>query len=94
MLREEMDSRSRSTHSIPRFSVVLAGRPVYHHYQDFTAGMASGTFQTAGMVIVPCSMSTLFPVAEWDHDQFDQRALPMFISRNGAGSSGSYAELL
>ena len=35
----------------------------YHHYQDFRAGIASGSFLTAGMVICPCSMGTVGAVA-------------------------------
>jgi len=35
---------------------------VYHH-QDFHAGIASGSFLTAGMVICPCSMGTLAAIA-------------------------------
>jgi len=35
----------------------------YHHHQDFTAGIASGSFPTAGMVICPCSMGTLGALA-------------------------------
>src|SRR5262245_56547171 len=30
----------------------------YHHYQDFSAGIASGSFLTAGMAVCPCSMGT------------------------------------
>ncbi len=39
------------------------GRVVYHHHADFGAGIASGSFRTAGMVVSPCSMSTLAGVA-------------------------------
>ncbi len=39
------------------------GRLIYHHYQDYSAGIASGSFLTAGMVVVPCSMSTLGSIA-------------------------------
>jgi 4-hydroxy-3-polyprenylbenzoate decarboxylase len=39
------------------------GRIVYHHHEDFSAGIASGSFPTGGMVIIPCSMSTLGSIA-------------------------------
>jgi 4-hydroxy-3-polyprenylbenzoate decarboxylase len=35
----------------------------YHHYQDFRAGIASGSFLTAGMVVCPCSMGTVAAIA-------------------------------
>lgn len=35
----------------------------YHHYMDFNAGMASGSFQTSGMVICPCSLGSLGAIA-------------------------------
>jgi 4-hydroxy-3-polyprenylbenzoate decarboxylase len=39
------------------------GRIVYHRHDDFSAGIASGSFPTGGMVIVPCSMSTIGSIA-------------------------------
>ncbi len=40
-----------------------AGRVVYHDYRDFRAGIASGSFLTAGMAVCPCSMGTAAAVA-------------------------------
>jgi len=39
------------------------GRVIYHHQADFGAGIASGSVRTAGMVVSPCSMSTLAAIA-------------------------------
>src|SRR5437588_11667959 len=33
----------------------LPGRVEYHHYRNFQAGIASGSFLTGGMVVCPCS---------------------------------------
>src|SRR6478609_9685848 len=35
----------------------------YHHFRDFRAGIASGSFLTGGMAICPCSMGTLAAIA-------------------------------
>src|SRR5438552_11868057 len=35
----------------------------YHHFQDFAAGIASGSFLTGGMVVCPCSMGTVAAIA-------------------------------
>jgi len=42
---------------------VPAEQVVYHHYRDFRAGIASGSFLTAGMVVCPCSMGTVAAIA-------------------------------
>jgi flavin prenyltransferase len=42
---------------------IAPGRLCYHTHTDFRAGIASGSFLTAGMVICPCSMGTVAAVA-------------------------------
>jgi 4-hydroxy-3-polyprenylbenzoate decarboxylase len=39
------------------------GQVHYHDYRDYRAGIASGSFLTAGMAICPCSMGTAAAVA-------------------------------
>src|SRR5437763_9915087 len=39
------------------------GQVAYHHYRDFRAGIASGSFLTGGMVVCPCSSGTAAAIA-------------------------------
>jgi len=52
----------------------VGGKLHYFHHQDFMAPMASGSFLTAGMVICPCSGSTLSSVAAGSATNLIQRA--------------------
>lgn len=47
----------------PRLAGPLTGTFRYHPIRDYAAGIASGSFRTAGMVICPCSTGTLAAVA-------------------------------
>ena len=46
----------------------------YHHYADFMAPVASGSFLTGGMVVCPCSGATLSGIAHGASNNLIQRA--------------------
>ncbi len=52
---------------------------VCHHYEDFLAPIASGSFLTGGMVVCPCSGSTLSGIAHAASQNLIQRAADVHL---------------
>ncbi len=64
VLREELGISVALNRFDPSpFGDLGSGPLIYHNQNDFNAGIASGSFRTSGMVVAPCSMSTLASVA-------------------------------
>jgi 4-hydroxy-3-polyprenylbenzoate decarboxylase len=51
----------------------------YHHYADFMSPLASGSFLTGGMVVCPCSGSTLSGIAHASSTNLIQRAADVHL---------------
>ena len=51
----------------------------YHYYLDFRAGIASGSFLTAGMVVCPCSMGTVAAIAHGTSGNLIHRAADVHL---------------
>jgi 4-hydroxy-3-polyprenylbenzoate decarboxylase len=56
-----------------------AGSLHYYHHQDFMAPMASGSFLTAGMVVCPCSGTTLSAIAAGSANNLIHRAAEVHL---------------
>lgn len=55
------------------------GRVTYHHFADFMTPIASGSFLTAGMIVCPCSGSTVAGVVHGTGDNLIHRAADVHL---------------
>ena len=72
-------SRASALDTSSVLSETVRGAVVYHRHNDFLAGIASGSFLTAGMVICPCSMGTLAGIAHGMSDNLILRAADVHL---------------
>ena len=58
---------------------ISSARVIYHHESDIAAPIASGSFRTEGMVVVPCSMGSIASIAGGMSRNLIQRAADVCI---------------
>jgi 4-hydroxy-3-polyprenylbenzoate decarboxylase len=58
---------------------VWGGQLFYHHFRDFSAGIASGSFLTAGMAVCPCSLGTAAAIAHGLSENLIHRAADVHL---------------
>src|SRR3954468_17979735 len=82
VMQQELGVRVDLTNFDPELLLppdTIHSRLHYHYFRDFGAGIASGSFLTAGMVVCPCSMGTAAAVAHSLSENLIHRAADVHL---------------
>lgn len=80
VLHDELDwETGRRQETLDKFFKPAKGQLIYHPNQDIGASIASGSFRTEGMIIIPCSMGTLSAIAHGSSDNLLERTADVML---------------
>jgi len=80
VLHDELDwETARRQEALDKFFKPAKGQLIYHPIQDIGASIASGSFRTEGMIIIPCSMGTLSAIAHGSSDNLLERTADVML---------------
>ena len=82
-LSEELQIEVDLTHfKLETLIGASSSRVIYHQESDIAASIASGSFRTEGMIVVPCSMGSIAAIASGISRNLIQRAADVCIKEH------------